>query len=396
LVIRDLRWRAVRTSHFYRLHVTRSPEIALLVSSYQRPQHLRRALLSIAMQRNVAGRMEVVVTDDGSTDETPQIVAEFARSVDFPVRFTTHPHTTFQLSRCRNEGVAACAAPYLLFLDGDCILPPDHVSIHLQRRRPGVVWAGTFIRLDEETSARIDDNVIRRGEFVDWAPADKLRRLRIKGLRSLLYEWMRHPTKPRLRGNNVGIWRSDYERINGYDENFVGWGWEDDDLGRRLRRSGVRIRSILRWTCTFHLWHPTDVTVPVEGQEAHNAAYVNRQGALVRCRNGLSKRTLQDLRVKVLGSPPLTQMPQWLPSLARDGAGAPGANPEVEVVFQPGPGKFSGRAECNMLVVTDPTEAASKLARYAHVVVADYELPAPHAFYRFRLHELPNALKVVA
>ena len=188
------------------------------------------------MQRDVAGRIEVVVTDDGSTDETPEVVHDFARSVDFPVRFTTHPHTTFQLCRCRNEGVAASTAPYLLFLDGDCLLPPDHVAIHLQRRRPGAVRAGTFVRFDEQTSARIDDDVIRRGEFVKWAPAKKLRRMRAKGWRSILYEWVGHPTKPRLAGNNVGIWRSDYERINGYDENFVGWGWEDDDLGRRLRR----------------------------------------------------------------------------------------------------------------------------------------------------------------
>ncbi len=108
-----------------------TPEIALLVSTYQRPQHLRRALLSIALQRGVDGQMEVVVTDDGSRDETPRVVEEFARTARFPVQFTTHPHSTFQLARCRNEGVAASRAPYLLFLDGDCILPPDHVAIHL-------------------------------------------------------------------------------------------------------------------------------------------------------------------------------------------------------------------------------------------------------------------------
>ncbi len=158
-----------------------SPEIALLVSSYQRPHNLRRALLSIAMQRGVSGRMEVVVTDDGSTDETPQLVHQFARTVDFPVRFTTHPHTTFQLARCRNEGAAASTAAYLLFLDGDCLLPPDHVANHLQRRQPGVVWAGNRVLLDAATSARINDDVIRRGEFVHCASAEDLRRLRNKG-----------------------------------------------------------------------------------------------------------------------------------------------------------------------------------------------------------------------
>src|SRR6185369_6959913 len=140
--------------------MSRSPEIAILVSSYQRPQHLRRALLSIAMQRQVAGKLEVVVTDDGSTDETPQLVRAYAQSVDFPVRFTTHPHAASQLARCRNEGAAASQAPYILFLDGDCVLPPDHVAIHLAQRRPGRVMAGNCVRLDQTTSARIDEQVI--------------------------------------------------------------------------------------------------------------------------------------------------------------------------------------------------------------------------------------------
>src|SRR5262245_15146495 len=115
------------------------PEIAVLISSFERPAHLRRALASIAAQKGLRGSLEVVVTDDGSRDETPKIVREFAASVPFPVRMTTHPHDGFQLARCRNEGVAASTADYLLFLDGDCIIPPDHLKIHLDRRRENTV-----------------------------------------------------------------------------------------------------------------------------------------------------------------------------------------------------------------------------------------------------------------
>ncbi len=139
------------------------PDISLLLSTYQRPAHLRRSLLSIALQQGVAGRFELVVTDDGSTDETPQVVVEFARSVGFPVHFTTRPHDGFRLSRCRNAGAAASSAPYLLFLDGDCVLPADHVRIHLQRRREGFVMAGDCCRLEEDASHRVDDAAIRSG-----------------------------------------------------------------------------------------------------------------------------------------------------------------------------------------------------------------------------------------
>jgi glycosyltransferase involved in cell wall biosynthesis len=95
------------------------PELAIIVTSYQMPWHIRRVLESIAAQRT-SRRLEVVVADDGSTDETPRVVAEFAAQAPFIVRFSTHPHSEFHAARCRNEGVRHSSAPHLLFIDGDC------------------------------------------------------------------------------------------------------------------------------------------------------------------------------------------------------------------------------------------------------------------------------------
>jgi len=368
------------------------PEIALLVSSYQRPGHLRRALLSIALQKGVTCPIEVVVTDDGSTDETPQIVRQFAESVEFPVHFTTHPHAAFQLARCRNEGVAASTAPYILFLDGDCILPPDHLAIHLARRRHGVVMAGDSARLDEQTSARVDEAVIRSGVFADWAPPEEIKRLKRLARRATRHRFHWRPRKPDLTGNNVGIWRADYERVNGYDENFIGWGAEDDDLGRRLRRAGVCVRSILHWTHTYHLWHPTEKSKPDVPHLGPNANYMRREGKLIRCRNGMAKRPIEDLKLRVVGGPPPDRFRRSLPAIAVQADGAP----EVEIAFSPGASRFSGRAQCNMLVALDDTPAARRLARKAHVLVADSQLPAADANRVFRLHEFEHALRSVA
>src|ERR1700753_3219602 len=117
------------------------PDIALCVVTYERPRSLALVLESIAAQRNVRPeQMELVVSDDGSRDETQQVVEDFRSRANFPVKFITHPPLTFQAALCRNAGARATQAPYLLFLDGDCILPPHHVATHLAHRRQDVLF----------------------------------------------------------------------------------------------------------------------------------------------------------------------------------------------------------------------------------------------------------------
>jgi GT2 family glycosyltransferase len=114
--------------------------------------------------------------------------------------------------------------------------------------------------------------------------------LRKSAFKYRLYNFLRHPTKPyKLRSGNFGISREDFERVNGFDENFEGWGGEDDDLGRRLRRAGARLESIVRHTYSFHLWHPRDITVPDKVKQAANTKYLWRKDAPARCLNGLTK-----------------------------------------------------------------------------------------------------------
>ena len=271
------------------------PEIAVLVSSFQRPNHLRRVLHSIAAQRDVDGQFEVVVTDDGSQDETFEVVESFAKSVRFPVAFTTHRHETYQLARCRNEGVVASEAPYLLFLDGDCLIPPDHLRCHLDARKPGVVFAGYCALLDRQTTDQLGVNEIQSGEFVKLASQSELQKLAKMDRKARFYEFIRHPSKPKLFGGNVGIHRTDYEEINGYDEAFEGWGCEDDDLRVRLRQAGKRIRSILSWTRTYHLWHPPGSTTPAEWKAGSNVSRLLRKTVQTSCERGLRQTRSTDV-----------------------------------------------------------------------------------------------------
>jgi glycosyltransferase involved in cell wall biosynthesis len=265
------------------------PEVAVLVSTYQRPWHLRRVLESLSLQSLGSDQMEIVVTDDGSTDETHHVVRDFAAKCPFPVAFTTHPHDGFHLSRCRNEGAAGSRAPYLIFLDGDCLVRPDHVSRHLEFRKPRTAVAGYCYQLDQASTERVDLEAVRSGVYAEWITPEERRRLRRADWKARWYAWIGHRSKPKLFGGNVGIWRADFERVNGYDEQFRGWGCEDDDLRLRLRADGVRIVSIAGRTQTYHLWHPRGETVPSRWRDGKNVARLCRQRRSVRCEIGLDR-----------------------------------------------------------------------------------------------------------
>lgn len=268
---------------------TMSVDIAILISTFERPGHLQRCLLSIERQRGVDGRFEVVVTDDGSGDGTRRMIVEIARRVPFRLTFTTHDHCGFRLARCRNEGVAASTAPYLLFTDGDCILPPDHVRIHLQERRPNCVNAGDCLRLDEQASASVDDGMIRDWTVGDLVAVGERRRIFWKAVRAAGYSLLRAPMRPRLTGNNIALWRSDFERVNGFDERYVGWGLEDRDLQRRLAAAGVRARSVLHRTAPIHLWHEPAPSFRRDGAGTENLRYHSRTTVPTFCTDGLLK-----------------------------------------------------------------------------------------------------------
>jgi len=373
------------------------PEIAVLVSSFERPAHIRRVLASIAAQRGVIGAFEVIVTDDGSRDETPRLVRHFASSANFPVRFITHPHDGFHIARCRNEGVQASAAPYLLFLDGDCMIPPDHLRAHLDCRREGYALAGYPIYLNQSISDLITPQQAKSGDYLRHVSTlDKLE-MRWRHLRAQLYTLANSPTRPKLLGGNLGIARADYQRINGYDENFRGWGCEDDDLRMRLVASGIRVASIAWWTHTYHLWHPKTPSAPQTWRDGANVEYLHRPLRLARCLAGLTKRRLQDLRIHLAGRSPKPEfLNHTLPLWCRVALASRRHNneaPDLELAFADHADSFSGRCDCRLLIVPRGTNPTRQLLRSASLVFSDHTLPAAPSNRTYNLNSLDSTLQ---
>lgn len=344
-------------------------DCSIIVNTFEKPRHLALVLESIAAQRGATGRIEIIVADDGSRDDTARVVAAFAATAPLPVRFTTEPHRGFRLARVRNQGARLAAGAYLIFLDGDCILPRDHVAAYLARRRAGVAHLGYCARLPEATSATLRPGTLAATDLVALVPAAERRLLRRRFRKAWWHGLLRHPSKPRLAGGDFGVWRADFERVNGFDERFVGWGQEDDDLGLRLRAAGIRLESILDRTCSLHVWHPTDPSATRRWRDGPNVDYFLRRGRLTRCRHGLVDRTLAAIRWGfddgATDAPLARAVEATIPIAARAAIGEPC---EIEVVVRPGLARFTRRAECRLVIAAPDAAIDPGLARCAHRV----------------------------
>lgn len=233
--------------------------ISVIVATYNRPDALSAVLRSLAKQDD--GNFEVVVADDGSGPSTQAAVARAQSLFKQPLMHVWQEDTGFRLAAARNRATARARGDYLIYLDGDCIVRHHFVRAHraLAERRWCV--AGGRVLLSEAFTREIltSDAAIEDWNLIDAARAASQKKLN----RASSLPWL--PLGPlrkiggrrwqRLRGCNFALYRADVQGVNGFDEQFAGWGFEDSDFALRLIQSSVQIKSGRLATNVYHLWH---------------------------------------------------------------------------------------------------------------------------------------------
>lgn len=258
------------------------PRVALILTTYNRPVALDRVLHSVARQRSLPD--EVVIADDGSDASTTAVIASWRNRLGTPLHHAWQPDEGFRAAASRNRAVREADADLLVFVDGDCVLRPCVIAEHRRLAERGCAVAGNRILLSPRLTAAVERGLVDplSWRLKDWA----LARLRgdVERLWPLLtlpgHAWRR--LRPvhwvQMRGCNMAVAREDFERVNGFEENISGWGFEDSDLAIRLINAGVRVKSGRFATAVLHLWHT---------ERARDAAEKNRQRALAARRNGV-------------------------------------------------------------------------------------------------------------
>ncbi|GAB3430829.1 glycosyltransferase family 2 protein [Massilia solisilvae] len=237
-----------------------SPIISLVITTYDRPDALEAVLEGCFAQDDK--NFEIIIADDGSTANTRECIDRLRARSPVPLLHVWQPDEGFRAAMVRNRGTLAATGQYIVFLDGDCIPQRDFIARHRALAEPGFMVSGSRILLSKELTAQ----VLRDHISLPTLGLGAKLRYRFAGhlnkVLQLLVRWpdvlrvRRRFTWRRIKSCNLGVWRADLERVNGFDESFQGWGHEDADLVVRLFHAGVKRKDGAFATEVFHLWHP--------------------------------------------------------------------------------------------------------------------------------------------
>ena len=270
-------------------------KISVLTTIYNRPEHLR--LLAAALAAQSRPPDELVVADDGSDAATGAALARFLPACGLPVQVVRQEKDGYRLAAARNLAIRAATGDYLLFLDCDVVPLPDAVAVHAKNAAPGRLLCGHRALLDETATQALFAVVPAPREAdwdLAWCSADRVEAAaaeRLFARHAALRRWhLARPHKPKLIGCHFSLFRAAAERVNGFDENYVGWGYEDDDFARRLYQAGVEPRSVIAEARALHLWHPSLAPQALaRHRDRPNRAYFRRWRVPAYCQNGLVK-----------------------------------------------------------------------------------------------------------
>jgi glycosyltransferase involved in cell wall biosynthesis len=229
--------------------------LALVITTHERSDALAAVLDSVEKQATAPD--EIVIADDGSGAPARAVIDDFTRRSSAPVVTVAQQHRGFRVARLRNLAIAATSADYLVFIDGDMLLHPGFIADHRRFARPGRFTQGVRVLADAQLTRRLlaAPRVATPGPFTRGLGG--LRRIYL--LRSVALSAVTRRAANGLiaiKSCNFAAWRADLQRVNGFDEDFEGWGPEDKELAQRLRHAGVRRQTLLFGGIATHLHHP--------------------------------------------------------------------------------------------------------------------------------------------
>lgn len=199
------------------------PTISVIIPTYNRRAILEKALRALADQTVRPSTYEVIIVDDGSTDGTDEMVNSF----DAPYALSYYRQERQGPATARNRGIRAATGELIVFIDSDIVVTPVFLEAHL-KAHPG-------LSAEEQGASGPEDLVIGHGPVIHTDNIDDPTAATMK---------VTDISRAFFATGNVSIRKKHLFDAGLFDEEFVEYGWEDLELGLRLRKLGLRAVAV--------------------------------------------------------------------------------------------------------------------------------------------------------
>lgn len=244
--------------------------LSVVVVTFEWPEALDVVLRALLEQADTD--LEVIVADDGSGPETARVVERHARASAVALVHVRQRDNGWRKARILDLAAREATGDYLVFLDGDSIPRLGFLRAVRRAALPGWFLASKRLHLSRRLSRKVLEQHVPvwRWSTLRWLllqPGEILTSEREVARPGLVLP-LRDRRRPWREGQPeftpafdafgfcFGVRREDFERVNGFDLRFTGWGGEDEDIAARLRRLGLRCGWPGPQATMLHLWHP--------------------------------------------------------------------------------------------------------------------------------------------
>ncbi len=260
-----------------------SLKVSLLITTYNRPDALELVLLSVINQTVLPD--EVIVADDGSGVETKLMIEKYQGIFPVPLIHVWHEDVGFRLSGIRNRGILASSSPYILMIDGDMVLHQDFVMIQKSLAHKGTYYQGKRVLLSESRSKQ---SLISKKIVVNFFSSGIKNRFNSISNKWLAKVFSFHKnTITSVKGCSMAFWKEDVIKVNGFNEDFEGWGREDSEFVVRFLNAGFKRKNLVLGGVAYHLFHPESTRNSLTKNDEILENCISNK--LISCANGISK-----------------------------------------------------------------------------------------------------------
>lgn len=201
---------------------------------------------------------EIIVADDGSGSDTGELIRKSSALFRFPLLHVWQENKGFRAGKIRNRGIVRSSGEYIILLDGDCVVNRHFVSDHLSLAEEGYFVQGKRVLVGKKAMP-VFDHHHANSALALW-------KIALTGSLANTHHLIRLPDIMSIKNRklagikscNMGFFRKDVLAVNGFNEDYVGWGNEDSDLACRFIKYGLTKKTAPFRAICFHLWHPTN------------------------------------------------------------------------------------------------------------------------------------------